>query len=496
MLKFFGAGRPDHPMADPREARRILDELPAQDHQAVEELAHWHESLALAEGFRPERRFQLASQIDEAAQPRLRKVAREYLAAARPSRFQESRMWGRLHEYYRQAGQAYARCVDASLNGSEPGKGALPLLLARALRSHAQQIKWLHVRYGPIDPALWGALNRTYAFAELRGVSDAAVALYPGVPGESTPRREFLRAAMLSSSSPDCLLPAEVELAERLIAELALHFALASAPARELPYWTDLAAPMAPQRAAKAPPAAPGLRCFGPGAAAGALRSLVERIDATGEVPSGLNLGGSHAPAMVLDVMQHLAAVWSPEPPERKHRRHSVKSRLTVAHGFEGVLDALGGADTLAFDKRAGESWTVENVSAGGFGALVPQLGSDWLRVGTLLAMQPEGGSNWIVGMVRRVNRISDRDTRVGIQTLSKAPLVSNFELRGIGKQYGIVLDAGPEAAIALQAGVYGHGVNLETERAGRQHLYMPQGIAARGEDYEIVRFREMIRES
>ena len=495
MLKFFGARRPDHPMADPREARRILDELPAQDHQALEELTHWHESAALAEGFRPERRFQLAAQIDEAAQPRLRKLAREYLAAARPSRFQEARMWGRLHDYYRQAGQAYAWCVEATLKGSEPAKGAFPLLLARALRSHAQQIKWLHLRYGPIDPALWGALNRTYALAELRGVSDAAVALYPGVPGESTPRREFLRAAMLSSSSPDCLLPPDVELAERLIAELVAHFTLSSAPARELSYWTDLALPVGPQRAAEAPPSTPGLRCFGPGAAAGALRSLIERINATGEVPSDLNLGGSHAPATVLGVMEHLAAVWSPELPERKYRRHSVKSRLTVAHGFEGVLDALGGADTLAFDKRAAESWIVEDVSAGGFGALAPVMGNDWLRVGTLLAMQPEGGSNWVVGMVRRMTRISDRDTRVGIQTLSKAPLVSSFELRGIGKQYGIVLDAGPEASIALPAGVYGNGVNLETERAGRQHVYMPQGVTARGEDYEIVRFREMIRE-
>ena len=495
MLKLFGAGRPDHPMADAREARRILEELPAQDQQALEELTHWHDSVALAEGFRPERRFQLAAQIDEAAQSRLRKLAREYLGAARLSRFQEARMWGRLHDYYRQAGQAYAWCVDATLKGAEPAKGALPLLLARALRSHAQQIKWLLLRYGPAEPALWGALNRTYQLAEMRGVADAAVALYPGTPGDSTPRREFLRAVMLSSSSPDCLLPPDIELAERLIAELATHFSLGSVPARELPYWTDLAAPMAPQRLAGTPPSTPGLRCFGPGAAAGVLRSLVERINVTGEVPSGLNLGGSHAAGTVVVVMEHLAAVWSPELPERKYRRHSVKSRLTVAHGFEGVLDALGGADTLAFDKRAAESWTVENVSAGGFGALAPATGNDWLRVGTLLAMQPEGGSNWVVGIVRRMTRVSDRDTRVGIQTLSKAPLVSSFELRGIGRQYGIVLEPGPEASIALPAGVYGNGINLEAERNGRQHVYIPQGVSVRGEDYEIVRFREMIRE-
>ena len=50
--------------------------------------------------------------------------------------------------------------------------------------------------------------------------------------------------------------------------------------------------------------------------------------------------------------------------------------------------------------------------------------------------------------------------------------------------------------AIALPAGVYAQGLNLETEHAGRQHVYMPQGVAERGEDYEIVKFKAMVRES
>jgi hypothetical protein len=43
---------------------------------------------------------------------------------------------------------------------------------------------------------------------------------------------------------------------------------------------------------------------------------------------------------------------------------------------------------------------------------------------------------------------------------------------------------------------VYARGLNLETEHAGRQHVYMPQEVTLCGEDYEIVRFREMVRES
>lgn len=478
MLKIFG-GRPDHPMADLRAARRILEDLPAHEGRALEELTGWHESVAAAEGFKPAQRFQLVALIDELAQPRVRKLTRDYVDAVRPSRFQEAQMWGRIHGYWRQAAQAYAHCVESSLKGEDAGKSAWPLLAARSLRSLAQQLKWLHLRYGPIERAVWGLLNRVYAFAELRGVAQAKVALYPGVPGESTPRQEFLRAVMFAASAPDSLLPSEIEFAERLIAELAPGFALATAPARELPFWTDLGNAMAPQRALTPPPQTGGLRCFGPGSSAAVLQAMIER---------------SREPE--LDVLRHLAACWAPEPRQRQHARHRVKNRLTVAHGFDGVLEALGGGDSLNFDRRAAENWIVENVSAGGFGALVPQVKSDWLRVGALLALQPDGGDNWLVGMVRRVNRVSEQEVRVGIQTLSKAPAVSSFKLRGVGAKNGIVLDHGAEAAIALPVGVYAQGLNLEAERGGRQHVYLPQGVAQRGEDYEIVRFREMIRES
>ena len=499
MLKIFGAGRPDHPLADPRELRRILDALPAQDQKALEELAHWHESVGTAEGFKLEQRFQLLVALDDAAQPRLRKLSRDYLAAARPSRYQETQMWTRIHDYWKHAAHAYALCLDAA--PPKAGDKVLPLAVVRALRAFAQQIKWLHVRYGPMDRASWSALGKAYAFAESRGLAEAAVVLNPSNPRQTTARQEFLGAMMFSASSPDSLLPLEVELAERLIAELAPGFAIAAQPAADLPYWIDLGQPMAPQRGAKVPPRqGPGVRCFGPGGAGAKLLELMKRTAAARQVPADLNLGGTYAPEVALDVMQHLALYWSPEPPERQHPRHSVKSRITIAHGFNGVLEALGGGASLDFDKSAAESWIVDNVSAGGFGAVVPQAKSDWLRVGSLLAMQPEGGQNWVVGLVRRVNKLATQEARVGIQTLSRAPLTARFTIRGLGEQVAMLLPPpGPatgEVAIALPAGLFTPGVNLEAEFDGCQHVYLPQGVAERGEDYEIARFREMVREA
>ena len=503
-MKLFGGAKPDHPLADPKEAKRVLDALPANDPvKALEELMHWMESVAAAEGFKPENRIQLLLMLDDAAQPRVRKLAKDYFAAVRPSRFQESRLWSALHGYWKQAGSAYARAVDQFVQGHkgvDAAKSLLPMLLVRTLRSFAQQVKWMQLRYGPIDLASWGVFNSVYAFAEAKQLARSNVTVYPGAAGDSTPQLEFLKGAMFSAGAPDGLVPLEVELAERLIAALAPRFALANAPAPGLVFWIDLAQAMTPARLSRAPQPGPGLRCFGAGAALAEVHDLAERVLVGGQVPAEANLGGSYEPQVVLEVMRHLEMYWSPQAPERKAQRHPVKSRLSVTHGYDGVVAALGGGDSLDFDNRKSESWIVENVSAGGFGTVVPQLKGDWLRVGALLALQPEGGSNWVLGLVRRVNKTAGQQARVGIETLSKTPVLSQFAVSGAKSvsEQGVLLKNGEamETRIVLRPGVFAPAQNLEIARGGRQHVYIPQAVAERGEDYEIARFREMVRES
>jgi hypothetical protein len=254
---------------------------------------------------------------------------------------------------------------------------------------------------------------------------------------------------------------------------------------------------MAPQRALQTPPPGPGLRCLGAGSALAEVKLLAERIRATDALPAGLNLAPGDSAEEVLEVLEHLALYWSPQAPERKHQRHRVSSRLTVANGFKGVIDILSSTSAAS-----AESWVIENVSAGGFGALVQQVKGDWLRVGALVAIQPEGGSNWVVGMVRRVSRTSGQQARVGIQTLSRAPAVSKFVVTGArnAAEQGVLLRGNEpgsgDVQIALRPGVFAPGQNLEATRSGRQHIYMPTGFGERGEDYEIGRFRELVREA
>jgi hypothetical protein len=459
-------------MADRKEARRILDQLPAQDLKALDELARWHESAGNAEDFKAEERAQLLAMIDEAAQPRLRKLAREYFSA---TRVQQSLLWTRIHDYWLQAGQAYARAIE-----SKP----LPEAVVGGLRALAQQLKWQQLRYGPIDTAVWGLMNRIFAVAEARGIAAA--------------KPEFLKAALFSASSMDSRLAPEIELGERLIDALAPAFELATSPAPGLPYWIDLGRPMTPARSKQPPQAAAGLRFIGPGAALATLQSMTKGLEKSGQVPSELKLGAQYDAETVLGVMRHFATHWAPEPPERRHKRHSMTSRLRIAHGFDGVVRALGGGgDSLDFGAGENGIWAVENVSAGGFGALAPQAKSDWLKVGALVAAWPDGAPGWMVGTVRRVSKLSPQAIRVGVQTLSRAPALSQFALRDARAAQGVLLPAVPgEAAIALRAGVYAPGENLEATISGRRHVYLPLGVAERGDDYEIVKFKELVREA
>ena len=72
--------------------------------------------------------------------------------------------------------------------------------------------------------------------------------------------------------------------------------------------------------------------------------------------------------------------------------------------------------------------------------------------------------------------------------------------MRNLQQVQGVILppvvpNAG-DAAIALRAGVYTRGEQLESITGGKHRIYMPQGVAERGDDYEIVKFKEMVREA
>ncbi|MCX7890894.1 MAG: hypothetical protein N2544_00825 [Burkholderiales bacterium] len=507
MLKIFSGSKPDHPMGDLKEARRLVAELPAGDPiKTLEELAHWFESVR-AESFAPGHRAQVALLLDEAGQPAARRLGREYIGAQRLSKVQEIRWWKALDGFWRNSAQAFVdvlKAFEAGEKGADALKGSLGLIAVRALRSLATQMKWLHVRYGPLEQGVWRMAGGVLGLAEWRKVSRVPVQVYQGIPGDSTPEQEFLRMVLFSVSAPDSLLPLEIDIAERIIAAMVPSQTITATPPAEATYWVDIAAGTPPLRHARPPEKSTTVRYVATAGAAERAAALHEAAVRTRAMPSELGLGDLYELGPVVEVLAHLAAQWASKPPERRHERHRVKARLTVAPGFDGAVDVLQPGASLAFTGEGTESWIVENVSAGGFGAIVTQAPSDWVKIDGLLALQPEGGTNWVLGVIRRITREALDKAGIGIQTIARAPTpvelrVQSGNVLGLDSEIGI-LAAPPrpgdrEARLVVRAGVHAPGQNLVLEHEGRGFVLTPQAIAERGPDYELLDCRVMVRE-
>ncbi|MFC5301534.1 hypothetical protein [Azospira restricta] len=511
ILNLFSS-RPDHPLADAKEVKRVLAELPPDNaFKAVDEIAGWLESLANAEDFRVDLLFDVARQLDDAVQPHLKRLARDYFGTPRLSRAEEKRLWSANFGYWGLLAAVCERCLTALADkgsgdkggekGAEALRGALPLVAARTIAALGQQVKWMEFRYGPIEANLWHRLGRAYLIAEAGKVAQKPLQLYPNVPGSTTVAGEYLHVLAFHASSMDSLLPLEIELADRLIAHFQSGFAFSPDGHEQGVYWVDAAKAQPPMRMAKVPSAmTPTLRFFSPGAVPKALDELIRHVE-RGEVPTDLHLGGQYQAKTVLPVLRHLALYWAPQPPQREHPRHNVKTRLAVLHGFDDSFTVFAGEVARVGKERAAESWVVENVSLGGFGAAVDNLRGDWLKVGSLISMQPEGGDNWVLGIVRRFSRDSETQAGVGIQTLARQ--ATAIELRPRSATYsvgsgvpGIRLpeDRAPgEVRLVLPHATFDIRESLEYASGDKRYLLTPIELIESGADFEIARYRELV---
>lgn len=480
MLGLFSS-KPDHPLADAKEAKALFDALPGREPQgAVEEATGLLESLPGVEGFKPEQRLALVFQLDEAAIVPARRLGREYVSA-RLSRAQEQRLFAASRDFWKALIDAYAdslRRFESKEKGAETIKPSLPLLHARLLHAAGQLLKWGQFHYGPMDGELWLLMGRTYLGAVAHKVVDKPLPLYPGAGEPTSAESEYMRALVFQAASMDNLLPVEVELAEYLIAHFLPYFVFTAEARPDNVYWVDAAKPMPPARLAKSPDVSPTLRFFNSIPAVEAVQQLQQRISQDGTVPSTVNLGGHYTPDTVLPVLEHLAMCWSPKPPMRNHARHRVTSRLSVVHGLAGIHRQLSGSG----DPSECEDWLVDDVSQGGMGAKVTLGGADWIRIGLLIGMQPQGAGNWLVGVVRRFSRASEAVGAVGIQTLSKTPRAIVADAGGLRTE-GILLDApqkGGTVRMAMPSDSWEDGVGLLFPLDGVRVKLYPEGVLDR----------------
>jgi len=504
-------GKVDHPMADAKRAREIIDALPVNDPpKALEEINEWLDTIHQTGEFKLNQRYDNIDLLDGAARNHVRKLSQDYLSMSRQLKFQENRLWNALYGLWRQLGDGYLRCVKQYEDGQIGMtiiRKSLPVIVARAIRALTSQLKWRLLRYGPVERRIWSELAQAYSIAEQRGFADGAVMLYPGARGESTVRREFLTAMMLSASSPEGLPPLRQEIAERTAAHLAGAFHISNRP-DGCTHYVDLASPGPAVRLFKGVAAKATLRYFGAGKGLANLSALIGKIQQSGALPQGVHLGGDYGKDNVVGTMRHLAQYWSEQPPARSSERRPSAGRLTVVPGLKDILRTLDPADddTLDFSLSqpagSGESWIVEDVSDGGYGAAIPTVKSDWIRVGTLVGLQSESSRYWGIGLIRRIMRDESQQRHVGIQVLTRTAIpvklsaaqTLSFTAGDRDVERAILLPTGPDArgevGIIMRGGLYNGRDHLDMMVSEKSYQLTPVGLVEGGEDFDWARFK------
>lgn len=489
-----------HPLADAQEVKRIVASLPKDNaFRAVDELAGWLESAQAADELPLDRLFEATRQFDEAVQPHLRRLCRDYLHTPRLSRAEEKKLWSISHGFWLLLADTYERCLSAMVAGGRPAdqlKTALPVICARLIAALAAALKWEQFHYGPSANVIWARLGRALLAAEAAGAAMRPVQLGGSI---SSPVQEYQKVMVFQAASTDSLLPLEIELAERLIEHFLGGFVFTAIAEHDCVYWVDLQLAQPPLRLARMPAAAvPSQRFFKPGPSHAAMCELLRALERGEDIPADIKLGAQYYPRTLIPVLRHLTAYLAPIPPQRRHDRHRVKHRMTVLNGLVNAFVAFSGEFG---GKPAGlqmESWVVDNVSRGGFGALIHDMPADWLRVGALVAMQPEGGENWLLGIVRRYHRATETEARVGIETLARQACSVELRVRGASSYAAIsgtpallLENRGEpgEVRIVLPPSSFDLQESMECTLDGRRCLLEPKLLVEHTGDYELARY-------
>ncbi|WP_374340418.1 hypothetical protein [Methyloversatilis sp.] len=472
-------------LGNPAELRRVLAEIAAaQPDLAINELTGWVESVSEASNIDLAHHVNLLYQFDSSAQPHLRKLDLQY------SEDPEGKdvLWRTGRDFWSILSSAYEVALARYL--SDPAHATvlsgLSRLASRTVRACRQRFKWDVYHNGPVDAGLWQVAGQAYLLAhasntETREVVNAADEMPTSV------EREYLRLIALHVAAPEGLIADSVRLAEQLTGYFAARYSMSSTIERGSTHWLDANQPAPPLRLVRAPLQVDGIRFFSGIAAADASLALARRVEG-GESPDSLNLIDGVPQEQLARLLRHLAVNWALDPPTRQYRRHSLGGALAVANGIKHLHHVLRGARDEAVIYR----WEMSDASLGGIGATAPTASAEWVRVGSLVGMQPSGGDNWLVGVVRRYLRGRDARGTVGIETLSTtARPLEVFSERQSGE--AVALDdpvTGAVVRLAINGTGYSAEYPLHASINGRHVRLDPVELIERGSNFDLARFR------
>jgi len=419
--------------------------------------------------------------IDEQSQTAFETLCRQYIQNPRMGKQIEEKLWMDIMAHARAMLAAYHRFVrmEEHKPTEESGFQQLSaLMLARSLRYIGLQVKWHFFRFEMPPVNLWAGANQLYRLAEVSAQDVSPIKLYPEHEGPpSSCADEFLRIQMLATLNNGNFSLRQYDWADRWLAMWSGQIQIERKYRDNIhQFCVNLAEPSGPT---KIHDVVEGdmLRFWGVVDLLTEMNRIMRELD-SGISPSRAGLGDDARMPACLDFMRQLEILWSRERSNNQARseRTKVNKLIDVAHGLSNIFNAVRSDDervmARASSRRAPDadevmdmklygyvtertkqkvasqelrnhayvskvkaverdSWIVENQSEGGFGAILPLEGHDWVRLGVLLAVRNDENSAWLIAVVRRLNRLNNEQLYAGVQILTSTAVSLSMHVVG-----------------------------------------------------------------
>jgi hypothetical protein len=525
----------DDPVGDIKSATIWVQELPLSDaHPAHIEIVRALSSINENKKMPLKERVQVCMYLNEKAKDLQDKLCRDYLATIGDINAAERTYLHTILAFWDEMAVGYQICIrNFSQNPSAKLWPTIRILTARALYHYAMQAKWAHLRYMPVETAVWRNLHRLYLFAEREKFETTALKLFPDAVNETSCQSEYLQPLMLNLANPESLQPLQINLVDQWLDTWAKSVTLENQfrPHRQL-YAINLG-DAKPARSLRRNMLGEKYRYWGVGLLVVTIDKALEQLK-HGELPVRLGLGEDCRLPHCLDLIETVERRWSKKDVQRKHER---TPNVKVVHVVQGLQDILAQLKPGAKIKRkpkgemvgyqvmgytvggspidmntqgneelfqpALEQWIMENESVSGYGVTFNPAGQNGLRIGTLIGLKPESTRHFLIGVVRRMNKNPTSKTYVGIETLCQTPIPVELHTPSGGttsKQLteAVYLLEMPQAQIArsllMAHDDFEPGRLMQLKAQGKAYTIRLQKAVEEAEDYSRVSFDVLAR--
>lgn len=447
------------PLSNIKTATRWLETLSGGDviatHGAIlTEIKRFNVNLKLAS----RQQLALLMLLDEKSQDLQDTLVQQYLRSSRMSRSIESQLWHAINGMYWEVARGYHVFVmEYSRNAKNHQNEALiPLITLRALRTLGRYLKWRGMRYLQPGQNIWAGMHKLYLVAETHGFHQTKIEIYPPSKASFSSESVYLHALMFALANNGTLYPRQLHLLDQwldswsgtlnLDSQLFFH---------QHSFAADLSSDHAARRV-RNPAVDKPIRYWGTAKLGHRLEAIQSALR-EGSPPARLGLTEDSRVAESIDLLDHLQRQWSPLAAREQRRvpRERVKHMVEISHGFGSITSQVPNSQASSHSEYGSsmpyqetqdvalygfvtertlknttqtkkppvgaspeiERWIMHDESAHGYGAIVDTRNKTWLRVGALIAAKPREADVWHLGVVRRLYRLDEESSSVGIET-------------------------------------------------------------------------------